>query len=119
MPTGTFTRSQYEEISKTCEDHTEEEIKKGFIGKDGKHHEYEYVGKKYMYRTHMTNEEFYLMNDKKALENCQKCSMWSRCKVAEHIIISMKCVSNKMVDELTKEINTKILNQVLTKNSQK
>ncbi len=63
----------------------------------------------------MTNEEFYLKNDKKKLDNCQKCKLWSECRVAEHTLTTIKCIENKGVDEITKEINKKILEQVLNK----
>ena len=91
----------------------EDELKNGFIGKDGKHHEYEYDKKQYKYRTHMTNEEFYSINDQRALENCQKCPMWPKCKVAEHTVTTMKCVVDKGADELAKEINKQILESIL------
>jgi hypothetical protein len=93
----------------------DEIVKKGFIGNDGKHHEYEYDKKNHIYHTHMTNEEFYLKNDRKKLDNCQKCKLWTKCRIAEHTLTTIECIENNWVNEITTEINKKILERVLNK----
>ena len=108
-----FNKEEYEErmLSESILD--ENVIGKGFIGNDGEHHEYEYDENDHMYHTHMTNFEFYSKNNKEKLEDCQKCSMWDKCSVAEHIVITMKCIENALTYNLTKEIDKKIVNDIL------
>lgn len=109
--TATFTKAQYDDLKKSQRCYEEEKINKGFLDSNGNHCEYEY--KDYEYHTGMTNEEFYKANDLKALENCQKCPMWEkRCRTHEHTVITEKCITDKHVDELTKEIDQRILERI-------
>ena len=60
----------------------------------------------------MTNEEYKTMNDREGLKSCQKCPMWKHCRKNEHTVIRQKDVENKLVDELSKSINKRILEDI-------
>lgn len=110
-----FNKAQYELLQIEQNKRDDEMIKKGLIGNDGNRHDYEYDEKDHKYHTHMTNFEFYSKNDGKQLESCKKCSMWEKCSVVEHTLVTMKCIENSLTDDLTKEINKKIVEDLLKK----
>ena len=85
------------------------DVERGFIGLDDKHHAYEYDKTDYSWHSHMTNEEWLEKNDLKQLAACQKCSMWKHCRKSEHTILTENGVKDKLTDGLTHEINKQIL----------
>jgi hypothetical protein len=93
----------------------EETIEKGFIGNDNKHHDYVYDANEHKYHTYMTNFEFLSKNDPDKLASCMKCPMWKKCVDAEYITITNKCVEDAMVDDITEEVNKRILAKILGK----
>lgn len=106
---ATITVEQSKELQNKWGCKNDKQIEDGFIGIDGKHHDYEYDEEKYLWHSHMTNEEWKTMNDQEGLKNCQKCPMWEHCKKNEHTVIRQKDVKNKLVDDLSKSINKRIL----------
>lgn len=88
--------------------------RESFIGTDGKRHEY-VKGDDYKWHSGITNEEYWEHNDPGQLESCKKCSMWEICRKAEHTTCGYDDFINKAVDDLTKEIDGKILEQIVKK----
>ena len=106
---ATITVEQSKELQNKWCCKSDKQIEDGFIGIDGKHHDYEYDEENYLWHSHMTNEEWKTMNDQESLKNCQKCPMWEHCKKNEHTVIRQKDVENKLADDLSKSIDKRIL----------
>ena len=90
----------------------DDRVEKGFIGTDDKHHKYEYNKLDHEWHSHMSNEEWLEKNNPKQLAACQKCALWSKCRKHEHTILTMEGVSEHMVDELSREINRRIAEDI-------
>lgn len=106
---ATITVEQSKELQNKWGCKSDKQIEDGFIGIDGKHHDYEYDEENYLWHSHMTNEEWKTMNDQEGLKNCQKCPMWEHCKKNEHTVIRKKDVENKLAADLSKSIDKRIL----------
>lgn len=112
---GKFGKSEYRELVGRQEEAEKSMIEKGFTGIDGSHQEYKFSKEDYKWHTGMTNFEFYSKNDTERLEACKKCPMWDKCSKAEHTVITMGGVVDSLVDNITDEINKKILDDIMKK----
>ena len=118
-----FTKTQAEDLKKcrynvfdgsqinSAED-TDKRVHQEFIGIDGKKHKWEYDKENYCYHSHMTNEEWLTLNDPEGLANCQKCAMWEHCRSAQHDISTDWSIRQKHIDELSHEIDNRILERM-------
>ena len=118
-----FTKTQVEDLKKcgynvidgsqinSAED-TDEQVHQEFIGLDGKKHKWEYDKKNYCYHSYMTNEEWLTLNNPEGLANCQKCAMWEHCRNAQHDISTEWSIGQKHIDELSHEIDMRILERM-------
>lgn len=94
-----------------CSFENDSAVKKGFIGLDGNHYEYE-KGDDYCWHSHMTNEEWMKMNNNKQLTECQKCPMWENCRNKEHTIFTEYNLIEACTAELSDEINKNIVERL-------
>ena len=115
MPIATFKRTTAEDLKKSFRCQVDDRVEKGFIGPDNKRHMYEYNKSDYKWHSHMTNEEWMEKNNLKQLSACQKCSLWEKCRTKEHTILTMNGVTEKLSDDLAKEIDKQILEDLKEK----
>lgn len=109
MIKASYSRSEHSDLSSCYQDDL---VEKGFIGPDDKHHKYEYSKLDHKWHSHISNEEWLEKNDSKQLAACQKCALWSKCRKNEHTILTMDGVSEHIVDELSREINRRIAEDI-------
>ena len=91
---------------------SDKRVHQEFIGLDGKKHKWEYDKKNYCYHSYMTNEEWLTLNNPEGLANCKKCAMWEHCRNAQHDISTEWSISQKHIDELSHEIDMRILERM-------
>ena len=104
----TYTFSTKDDLIKHNKCTGDDRVEKGFIGSDDKHHAYEYDKSDYCWHSHMTNEEWLEKNNRTQLAACQKCSLWEKCRHHEHTIMTESGLNEKLVDDLSNEINKRI-----------
>lgn len=112
---GRFGKSEYRELVGQQEEMDKAMIDKGFTGIDGSHQEYKFSKEDYKWHTGMTNFEFYSKNNTEQLEACKKCPMWDKCSKVEHTVMTMGGVVDKLVDDISDEIDKKILDDIIKK----
>lgn len=72
------------------------------------------VSDDYVIHTGMSNEEWMNKFDPVKLENCQKCSLWEKCRIVEKTILSKDNLNKKMVDDISHQIDKKIVKSMLS-----
>jgi hypothetical protein len=72
------------------------------------------VSDDYVIHTGMTNEEWMKKFEPVKLDNCQKCSLWEKCRIEEKTILTKDNLNRKMVDEISHHIDKEIVNSMLS-----
>lgn len=89
------------------------EARSGYIGSDGKRHDFVFDPSDYRWHTFMPVWEYYIMNDPGQLEACSRCAMWVRCRDVEYTLITREALERKAADEVAAGISKEIMESVL------